>query len=105
MVGIHFWLAFICLMAYMISLMAVGTLKGLSWINGDPFIESVTLMMPFWVWRAIGGTMKFISHLVFAWTIYTMLSTPANEKITRSEERRVVKERVRTRRYRWSQYH
>src|SRR3546814_5480761 len=85
MVGMHFWLAFIGLMAYMISLMAGGTLKGLSWINGDPFIESVTLMMPFWVWRAIGGTMMFISHLVFAWNIYTMLSTPAKEKITEHE--------------------
>src|SRR3546814_3268984 len=63
MVGMHFWLAFIGLMAYMISLMAGGTLKGLSWINGDPFIESVTLMMPFWVWMAIGGTMMFISNL------------------------------------------
>lgn len=80
-VGAHFWLAFIGLMAYMISLMAGGTLKGLSWIAGEPFIESVRLMMPFWIWRAIGGTMMFLSHLVFAWNIYTMLKRPETEKI------------------------
>ncbi|QEC53170.1 cytochrome c oxidase cbb3-type subunit 1 [Anseongella ginsenosidimutans] len=81
MVGMHFWFAFIGLMAYMISLMAGGTLKGMSWIEGKPFIESVTLMMPFWVWRAIGGTMMFFSHLVFAWNIYTMLRHLKTEKI------------------------
>lgn len=85
MVGMHFWLAFIGLMAYMISLMAGGTLKGMSWIEGKPFIESVTLMMPFWVWRAIGGTMMFLSHLVFAWNIYIMLKSPETEKSLENE--------------------
>lgn len=73
MVGMHFWLAFIGLLAYTVPLMIGGSLKGMSWIEGKPFIESVTLMIPFWIWRAIGGTMMFISHLVFAWNIYTML--------------------------------
>src|SRR5690606_30042063 len=73
MVGMHFWLAFIGLLAYTVPLMIGGSLKGMSWIEGKPFIESVTLMIPFWIWRAIGGTMMFLSHLVFAWNIYTML--------------------------------
>lgn len=72
-VGAHFWLAFIGLFAYMISLMAGGTYKGLSWIEGDPFIESVILMKPYWVWRAIGGTLMFISHLVFVYNFYYMV--------------------------------
>ncbi len=72
LVGAHFWLAFIGLFAYMISLMAGGTLKGLSWIEGNPFIESVILMKPFWVWRAVGGTLMFVSHLVFAYNFYIM---------------------------------
>lgn len=71
-VGIHFWLAFVGLFAYMISLMAGGTLRGLSWIGGEAFIESVRLMQPYWVWRAIGGTLMFLSHLVFAYNFYVM---------------------------------
>ncbi|MBO3098785.1 cbb3-type cytochrome c oxidase subunit I [Gelidibacter pelagius] len=72
-VGAHFWLAFIGLFAYMMSLMAGGTYKGLSWIDGDPFIESVILMKPYWVWRAVGGSLMFVSHLVFAYNFYYMI--------------------------------
>lgn len=72
-VGAHFWLAFIGLFAYMVSLMAGGTYKGLSWIDGDPFIESVILMKPYWVWRAIGGSLMLASHLVFAYNFYYMV--------------------------------
>jgi len=72
-VGVHFWLAFVGLFAYMISLMAGGTLRGLSWIDGESFISSVVLMQPYWVWRAIGGTLMFISHLVFAYNFYEMV--------------------------------
>ncbi|SRX55126.1 Cbb3-type cytochrome c oxidase subunit CcoN1 [Aequorivita sp. CIP111184] len=73
LVGAHFWLAFIGLFAYMVSLMAGGTYKGLSWIEGNAFIESVILMRPYWVWRAIGGSLMFISHLVFVYNFYYMV--------------------------------
>ena len=73
LVGTHFWFAFIGLFAYMVSLMAGGTLRGLSWIDGNPFLESVVLMKPFWVWRAVGGSLMFISHLVFAYNFYYMV--------------------------------
>lgn len=57
----------------MISMMAGGTLKGLSWIDGDPFIDSVNLMQPYWVWRAIGGSLMFLSHIMFAYNFYVMV--------------------------------
>jgi len=76
-VGVHFWLAFIGLFAYMVSLMAGGTLRGLSWIEGEPFMESVVLMYPFWVWRAIGGSLMFVSHLMFAYNFSVMVRRPA----------------------------
>ncbi|MDN6280311.1 MAG: cbb3-type cytochrome c oxidase subunit I [Psychroflexus sp.] len=82
MVGAHFWLAFIGLFAYMISLMVGGTLKGMSWMDGNPFIESVILMQPYWVWRAVGGTLMFISHLVFAYNFYIMVKKePKNRNL------------------------
>lgn len=71
-VGAHFWLALIGIWVYSIPLMIGGTLQGLSWMAGEAFIESVTLMAPYWVWRAVGGTMMFISHLVFAYNVWKM---------------------------------
>ena len=73
-VGIHFWLALIGLMFYIISLMIGSTEKGIMWMEKKPFIESVVLMAPFWLWRAIGGTMMWISHFVFAYNFYKMVN-------------------------------
>lgn len=79
LVGAHFWMAFIGLFAYMISMMVGGTLKGLSWIEGNPFIESVVLMKEFWVWRAVGGSLMFLSHVVFAYNFYYMIANRKKE--------------------------
>ena len=38
-----------------------------------PFIESVVHSVPYWLWRAIGGTMMWISHFVFAYNFYKMV--------------------------------
>lgn len=89
-VGAHFWMAFIGLFAYTVSLMIGGTYKGLSWIEGAPFIESVILMKPYYVWRAIGGTLMFISHLIFAYNIYYIIkgrvkSMPNSNVITQKQ--------------------
>lgn len=72
-VGIHFWLAFIGLFAYMMSMMAGGTLRGLSWIEGKPFMESIVFMHSYWIWRAIGGSLMFLSHLMFGYNFYRMV--------------------------------
>lgn len=72
MVGAHFWMALVGLVIYMWSLMIGGTLKGMSWLNHEPFLESVVLMAPYWLWRAIGGTMMFIAHLIFGFNFIKM---------------------------------
>ncbi|WP_206513733.1 cbb3-type cytochrome c oxidase subunit I [Pseudoflavitalea rhizosphaerae] len=74
MVGAHFWLALIGLMFYTIPLMYGGTMKGLMWLNGKPFIETVSLMAPYWLWRAIGGSLMWLSHLFFAYNMYKMIA-------------------------------
>ncbi|WP_299255616.1 cbb3-type cytochrome c oxidase subunit I [uncultured Aquimarina sp.] len=84
-VGAHFWLAFVGLFAYMISMMAGGTLKGLSWIEGNPFIESVILMENFWVWRAVGGSLMFVSHIIFGYNFYLMIQKKKIAKISRKQ--------------------
>lgn len=72
LVGGHFWLALLGLFAYGFSTMWGGTLRGLSWLQGNPFIESVILMKPYWVWRAVGGSLMLISHFIFAYNLYYM---------------------------------
>lgn len=72
LIGLHFWLALVGLAAYVGSLSVGGTLRGLSWISGAPFLESVTLMVPYWLGRAVGGSLMLVSHLVFAWNLWAM---------------------------------
>ena len=72
-VGIHFWMAFIGLLFYSIPLMTGGTMRGLMWMDGKPFIDSVIEMAPYWLWRAIGGTLMWASHLIFAYNMYRMI--------------------------------
>lgn len=73
-VGLHFWMAFIGMLFYTIPLMIGGTLKGLMWMEAKPFIDSVVMMKPYWLWRAIGGSMMWFSHLVFAYNLYKMIA-------------------------------
>jgi cytochrome c oxidase cbb3-type subunit 1 len=72
-VGAHFWLALIGLLFYTFPLMYGSTLRGLMWMNAKPFIESVELMTPFWLWRAIGGSLMWVSHILFAYNFYVMV--------------------------------
>lgn len=74
-VGAHFWLALIGLIFYTFPLMYGATLKGLLWMeDGKPFIDSVVFMAPFWLWRAIGGSLMWLSHLFFAYNFYKMVT-------------------------------
>jgi cytochrome c oxidase cbb3-type subunit 1 len=70
--GVHFWLALLGVTFYVLSLSVAGTLQGMAWVAGDPFIKSVESAQPFWVGRAVAGTMMFVAHLVFAYNVYRM---------------------------------
>lgn len=73
-VGAHFWLALIGLMFYSVPLMFGGTLRGMEWIKGTPFIDTVVMMAPYWLWRAVGGSLMWASHLIFAFNLWGMIS-------------------------------
>lgn len=72
-IGAHFWLALVGLMFYTVPLMYGSTLKGLLWMEGKPFIDGVIKMAPYWLWRAIGGSLMWLSHLFFAYNMYKMM--------------------------------
>jgi cytochrome c oxidase cbb3-type subunit I len=76
LVGVQFWFALIGLAIYAVALMVGGTLRGLSWIHGAPFIDSVVLMAPYWTGRVVGGTLMFLSHLIFAYNVWRMRPIP-----------------------------
>jgi cytochrome c oxidase cbb3-type subunit 1 len=70
--GLHFWMALVGSFIYVISLSIGGTVQGLDWIHGLPFIQSVIDMQPYYVWRGVGGSLMFLSHIVFAWNVWRM---------------------------------
>lgn len=78
LVGAHFWMALIGLMFYTVPLMYGSTMRGIMWTESKPFIESVSYMAQHWLWRAIGGSLMWISHVVFAYNVYKMF-TPRKE--------------------------
>lgn len=89
--ALHFWMALVGLVIYVVSLSIGGTIQGLDWESGLPFIQSVIDMQSFYVWRGVGGLLMFLSHLVFAWNVWSMtlgagarsmppLSVPADEQ-------------------------
>lgn len=79
LVGAHFWLAFIGLILYCFPLMFGATLKGMMWMEGKPFIDSVVKMFDYWVWRAIGGSLMFFSHIIFFYNFYKMSSKSVDD--------------------------
>lgn len=83
-VGAHFWLAFIGLLFYTFPLMIGSTLRGLMWMESKPFIDSVELMAPYWLWRAIGGSLMWLSHLLFAYNFYVMTKRKEEVAIPKS---------------------
>jgi cytochrome c oxidase cbb3-type subunit 1 len=85
-VGIHFWFAFLGLIIYVFSLFIGGTEKGMGWADSVPFLETIPSMAPYWLWRAVGGSMMFVSHLVFGWNIYQMITGYRKQEKLGSEE-------------------
>ena len=50
LVGAHFWLAFIGILFYALPLSIGATLRGMMWMEGKPFIDSVVMMFDYWLW-------------------------------------------------------
>lgn len=94
LVGVHFWLAFIGLILYSVPLSIGSTLRGLMWMEGKPFIDSVVLMFDYWLWRAIGGSLMFISHLVFAYNFYQMTTKEVEEVDVKEEAFKILEQQI-----------
>lgn len=63
----HFWLSAIGISIYFVALSVGGWLQGLAMLDAArPFMESVTLTLPYLQTRSVGGALMATSHLIFA---------------------------------------
>ena len=74
--ALHFWMALVGCFIYVTSLSIGGTIQGLDWMHGLPFIQSVIDMQSYYVWRGVGGLLMFLSHVVFGWNVWRMCYGP-----------------------------
>ncbi len=66
LITLHFWLAAVGIGIYFVALTVGGWLQGLAMLDATrPFMESVTLTIPYLQWRSVGGALMVASHLVF----------------------------------------
>jgi cytochrome c oxidase cbb3-type subunit 1 len=72
LVGVHFWMSLIGLTMMVLALCIGGHYKGVGWMGGDAFIETLRRMAPYWVWRSVGGTFMALGHVAFAINLWTM---------------------------------
>ncbi|MCA9664607.1 MAG: cytochrome-c oxidase, cbb3-type subunit I [Myxococcales bacterium] len=85
----HFWIATIGIVLYVVSMWTAGITQGLMWRAFDEtgrlaypdFVETVTKLMPMYWVRAVGGSMYILGMLMMAWNVFkTWKARPAQYK-------------------------
>jgi len=67
LIAAHFWLATVGIAVYFVTLSIGGWLQGVAMLDAaKPFMESVTVTLPYLKGRSIGGALMVLSHIVFA---------------------------------------
>ncbi|HNQ04372.1 MAG TPA: cbb3-type cytochrome c oxidase subunit I [Thiobacillaceae bacterium] len=74
LISLQFWLAAGGILIYFISLTLGGWRQGQAMLDASrPFMESVTLTVPYLQWRSVGGALMLSSHLIFVGHVLAML--------------------------------
>lgn len=84
--GIHFWLALIGVIIYVLSISLAGIWQGFSWVAEESFIRSVEAAEPMWLWRSIGGFLMVGSHVMFAVNLWMMRPRAESSQPTWAED-------------------
>ncbi len=93
LIAAHFWLVAVGFLTYFVMLSIGGLLQGLILLNpARPFIDSVTVTLPWLQGRSLGGALMTAGHLVFAYHFY--LAVRASELRTRIRSRTSRRGRV-----------
>ncbi|GBL02908.1 cytochrome-c oxidase, cbb3-type subunit I [Glaciecola sp. KUL10] len=85
LINIHFWLATIGVVLYIVAMWLSGVLQGLMWraVNADgtltySFVESLEASKPFYIVRFIGGVFVVAGMLIMAYNVYRTVAAPKN---------------------------
>jgi cytochrome c oxidase cbb3-type subunit 1 len=74
MIRAHFWLTFVGIVLYVTSLTVGGLLQGMAMLDpARPFIDSVTVTIPYLHARTVAGVLMTAGHLVFAIHVLRMV--------------------------------
>jgi cytochrome c oxidase cbb3-type subunit 1 len=66
LITLHFWLSVVGISIYFIGLSIGGWLQGVAMLDAArPFMDSVTLTVPYLKWRSVGGSLMVLAHIVF----------------------------------------
>jgi cytochrome c oxidase cbb3-type subunit 1 len=76
LINVHFWLATVGTVLYIVAMWISGVMQGLMWRATNPdgtltysFVESVKATYPFYVIRLGGGVMYLSGMLIMAWNV------------------------------------
>ena len=76
LVNMHFWMATIGAVVYIISMWVSGIMQGLMWRDYDEFgtltytfAESVAAMHPYYAMRAVGGLIYWVGGVVMLYNV------------------------------------
>jgi cytochrome c oxidase cbb3-type subunit 1 len=85
LINVHFWLATIGTVLYIVSMWISGVMQGLMWraVNADgtltySFVESVQASYPFYTVRFIGGVIFLSGMFLLAYNAYKTIKAPDN---------------------------
>ena len=87
---VHFWIASVGIVLYVVAIYSAGVTQGLMWRAFDEtgrlaypdFVETVLKLMPMYWMRVAGGTMYIAGMVIFGWNIFkTWANRPATYEV------------------------
>ncbi|MBF0443954.1 MAG: cytochrome-c oxidase, cbb3-type subunit I [Magnetococcales bacterium] len=88
LINLHFWLATVGVVIYIVAMWISGVMQGLMWRAYDDFgnltysfAETVAAMHPYYFIRAIGGIVFLLGALVMVYNIYMTISTAKDRPV------------------------
>jgi cytochrome c oxidase cbb3-type subunit 1 len=92
LINVHFWLATIGTVLYIVAMWISGVMQGLMWraVNTDgtltySFVESLQASYPFYFVRFVGGAIFLAGMCLMAYNAYKTIAAP-NESLKATEQ-------------------
>ncbi|MCB5186702.1 cytochrome-c oxidase, cbb3-type subunit I [Methylobacillus caricis] len=86
LINVHFWLATIGVLLYIVAMWISGIMQGLMWRAFDDFgnlqysfVESVAVAHPFYVMRALGGAFFLTGMIIMCYNMYRTIRQGSTE--------------------------